>query len=171
MSPKAPYQEPHNIETLLVDYHDPQQARHLVQLLDHYARDPMGGGEPLADAVQANLVTGLAQRPFAFSLMCYVNGQPAALTNCFEGFSTFAAKPLINVHDIVVHRDYRGLGLSQILLNKVETLARERGCCKITLEVLSGNTTAQGAYRKFGFEQYQLDPNAGQAQFWQKPLH
>jgi hypothetical protein len=44
------------------------------------------------------------------------------------------------------------------------------GCCKLTLEVLSGNTTAQTSYQRFGFAQYQLDPAAGQALFMQKWL-
>ena len=157
-------------ETVIVDYLNPLHAQHLIELLDHYARDPMGGGQPLPDLTKDTLVAELAKRSFAFSLLCYVDGVPAALTNCFEGFSTFAAKPLINVHDIVVHRQYRGKGLSQAMLAKVEQIARNRGCCKITLEVLSGNEIAQGAYQKFGFALYQLDPAAGQAQFWQKFL-
>lgn len=160
----------HNADTIIVDYRNPVHAQHLVQLLDHYARDPMGGGQPLPDSVKETLVEELAKRSFAFSLLCYVEDKPVALTNCFEGFSTFAAKPLINIHDIVVHREYRGQGLSQAMLTKVEQIARNRGCCKITLEVLSGNEVAQGAYEKFGFELYQLDPTAGQAQFWQKFL-
>lgn len=80
------------------------------------------------------------------------------LVNCFEGFSTFAAEPLVNVHDVSVVDTFRGLGLSHKMLEKVEDIARERGCCKITLEVLEGNPVAQGAYRKFGFSDGQLDP-------------
>lgn len=95
---------------------------------------------------------------------------PVGLVNGFEGFSTFAARPLLNIHDIVVAPAVRGTGLSQRLLAKVEEIARIRGCCKLTLEVLSNNHVAQGAYRKFGFAAYQLDPQAGQALFWQKPL-
>ena len=159
-----------HLETIIVDYRNPRHAEQLIQLLDHYANDPMGGGQPLQQTVKDTLVSELAKRSFAFSLLCYVDGEPAALCNCFEGFSTFAAKPLINIHDIVVHRDYRGKGLSQAMLSKVEQIAHNRGCCKITLEVLSGNRVAQGAYRKFGFELYQLDPAAGQAQFWHKIL-
>ncbi|MBA55389.1 MAG: GNAT family N-acetyltransferase [Pseudomonadales bacterium] len=161
---------PEKIDTIIVDYHNPVHAQHLIDLLDHYARDPMGGGQPLREAVKSTLVEELAKRNFAFSLLCYMDEKPVALTNFFEGFSTFAAKPLINIHDIVVHRGYRGRGLSQALLTKVEQIARHRGCCKVTLEVLSGNTVARGAYEKFGFELYQLDPATGQAQFWQKFL-
>ena len=56
------------------------------------------------------------------------------------------------------------------LLSAVEPRARELGCCKLTLEVLSGNGPAMASYKRFGFAQYELDPAAGQAQFMQKWL-
>ena len=46
---------------------------------------------------------------------------------------------------------FRGLGLSQKMLHKVEDIARQRGGCKTTLEVLEGNAAAQASYGKFGF--------------------
>ncbi|MFQ3172362.1 MAG: ribosomal protein S18 acetylase RimI-like enzyme [Oleispira sp.] len=66
--------------------------------------------------------------------------------------------------------DYRGLQLSQLMLDKVEEIARTRNCCKLTLEVLTGNTVAQNAYVKFGFLDYVLSPEMGSAMFWQKVL-
>lgn len=153
-----------------VAYGDSRQGGALLALLDAYAQGPTGGGTPLAGEVKATLLDKLAACPTAFSLLAYVDDEPAGLVNCFEGFSTFAAKPLINIHDLVVLPRFRGLQLSQQLLAGVEALARERGCCKLTLEVLSGNAVAQGAYRKFGFAGYELDPLMGQALFWQKAL-
>jgi hypothetical protein len=38
------------------------------------------------------------------------------------------------------------------------------------LEVLSGNRAARTLYEKLGFDDYQLDPAMGQAQFMQKWL-
>ncbi|MDD7986440.1 GNAT family N-acetyltransferase [Lentisphaera marina] len=100
----------------------------------------------------------------------YVDDQAAGLVNCFESLSTFTAKPLINIHDLMVHSDFRGLGLSQKLLERVEERAKEMGSCKITLEVLSGNKVAYRAYEKFGFSAYELDPSVGQALFLEKKL-
>ena len=154
----------------IADYHNPEHADMVLSLLEHYARDEMGGGEALSDHVKDNLISALAQRPFAFSVVAVVDGKPAGLANCFEGFSTFAAKPLVNIHDLVVHEDYRGRGLSHALLNAVEVEAKKRGCVKVTLEVLSNNEIAVASYKKFGFAPYMLDPSAGPAQFWQKSL-
>jgi ribosomal protein S18 acetylase RimI-like enzyme len=156
------------IDILSANYNNPDHARDLIILLNNYALDPMGGGKALSETVQRQLVTTLANRPDAFSVLAYVDNQPAGLINCFEGFSTFQCKPLVNIHDVVVDKPYRGLGISQMMLEQVETLAKQRGCCKLTLEVLSNNQVAKGAYAKFGFQAYELDPEAGQALFWEK---
>jgi len=158
------------IEVLLADYHNPRHAYDLGWLLNQYARDPMGGGGALPGEITDRLASELAKRPHAFSVICYVDDQPAGLINCFEGFSTFIGRALVNIHDVVVVGDYRGLRLSQRMLACVEAEARARDCCKLTLEVLEGNRTAQGAYRKFGFSGYELEPEFGAALFWQKSL-
>ncbi|WGZ92609.1 MAG: GNAT family N-acetyltransferase [Candidatus Thiothrix putei] len=155
---------------LIADYQNTTHATDIGRLLAHYAQDPMGGGKPLPDEITQSVAQALARIPHAFSVLCYVDGQPAGLVNGFEAFSTFQCKPLINVHDVVVAEAFRGMGLSQLLLTKVEEVARARGCCKLTLEVLEGNQQAQHAYRKFGFMGYELDPQVGKALFWQKPL-
>jgi len=157
-------------ETLKIDYTNEKQAADLVSLLSAYALDPMGGAAPLPAHVQQNLPAALADLPYAFSIICYVDGVPAALANCFEAFSTFACAPLINIHDIIVLSEFRGLGLSHKLLEKIAEIGQTKGCCKITLEVLTGNLPAQNSYRKFGFAPYSLDPEAGDAQFWQLKL-
>ena len=57
-----------------------------------------------------------------------------------------------------------------MMLAKVEEIAKAKGCCKITLEVLSNNEVAKASYAKYGFKGYELDPKAGHAIFWQKEL-
>lgn len=158
------------VKVIQADYHNPQHARHVIELLDCYATDPMGGGMALSDYTAQNLISALADRPDAFSILAYVDGQPAGLINCFEGFSTFACKPLINIHDVVVAGEYRGMGLSRKMFDMVEDIAQQRQCCKMTLEVVTGNTTAQAAYERFGFKPYQLDDKHGVAMFWEKSL-
>lgn len=159
-----------NIQMISADYQNADHGRDIITLMESYALDPMGGGKPLTDYVKSTLMGELAKRQHALSVICYVNAQPAGLINGFEGFSTFNSKPLINVHDLIVLKDYRGRGISQLLLSEVEIIAKARGCCKITLEVLEGNDAAQKAYAKFGFREYQLDPLMGGATFLQKEL-
>ena len=151
-------------------YDDPVHAAALIDLLDHYARDPAGGGEPLSDFARANLVDALAARPFLFSVLAFDGIAQVGLVNAIEGFSTFACKPLVNVHDVVVAASHRGQGIAARLFAEVEAVARERGACKLTLEVLDGNASARALYQRLGFTAYQLDPAMGHAQFQHKWL-
>ena len=158
------------ILVLQASYSNSVHAEAIGLLLNHYAQDPMGGGHALSADLLQQLPAELAKRPHAFSVLAFVGGEPAWLVNCFEGFSTFACRPLVNVHDVVVKEPFRGLGLSQKMLQKVEEIARQRGCCKITLEVLEGNPVAQASYRKFGFDDSIFDPAHGRMLFWSKAL-
>lgn len=158
------------LHVLPVNYRHPADRDALVMLLDAYARDPMGGGEGLQQDVKARLCDDLAARPAAASFIAWLGDAPVGLVNCIEGYSTFKAKPLMNIHDIAVLRSHRGQGVGQALLAAAQQHAQSRGCCKLTLEVLTGNAQALKSYLGFGFEPYALDPAAGQASFMHKWL-
>lgn len=168
--------EPAGLTLQRVDYGNPTHAAALLRLLDAYAQDPMGGGAPLPAFVRTALLPALAARSDAFSLLAWLPGvmpgppEAVGLLNAFEGFSTFTARPLLNVHDLAVLPAYRGHGIATHLLQAAEQHARARGCCKLTLEVLPGNDEAMAVYRRFGFAGYRLRPEHGEALFWQKWL-
>ena len=161
---------PTRIQTQRVNFSHADDRRALVMLLDHYALDPMGGSTPLSDDVKARLCDDLATLPNAVSFLAWDGTLAIGLINCFEGYSTFKAKPLLNVHDIIVHSSFRRQGIGQVLLSAAQDEAQRRGCCKLTLEVLTGNTRAMASYEHFGFAGYQLDPAAGHAVLMQKWL-
>lgn len=156
------------MQILQANYSDAVHAQAIVQLLDAYAQDPAGGGVPLSEFAKTNLAKELAKRPQAFSVLALDGDIPVGLVNCIEGFSTFACKPLVNVHDVVVLSSHRGQRVGEQMLTLVEQIARQRGACKLTLEVLSGNISATRLYERIGFSSYQLDPLMGTAQFLQK---
>jgi len=157
-------------EIAIADLKTERDAQAYLSLMSHYACDPMGGGEDLSDYAKANLIENLLARKDIFIVLIYCDGKPAALLTAIEGFSTFACKPLFNIHDVVVHKAFRGNGLTRQLFAKIEEVAKAQDCCKITLEVLSGNQVACNAYQKLGFADYQLDPEFGSALFWTKKL-
>src|SRR5690554_6067563 len=151
-----------------VDYSNPVHAAALIDMLDHYAQDPISGGERLPASTKAVLIENMAARDTVFSYLAWnEEGQAVGLVNCVIGFSTFAAKPVCNIHDIAIRSGLRGQGLAQKLMQAVAEEAIKRGCCKLTLEVLAGNEAAKRAYEKFGFQAYQLDPATGNAEFWE----
>lgn len=158
------------IETRLVNYRNPQDRDALIQVLDSYSRDPMGAGKPLDADVRNRLCDDLAELASAVSYLAWAGDEAVGLINGFLGYSTFKARPLINIHDIAVVPGYRGRGVGRQLLRAMQAHAINHGCCKLTLEVLSGNEPARQAYLRFGFEDYALDPEVGTAMFMQKWL-
>lgn len=158
------------IKTIIADLKNEQHAKDFLKVLCSYAEDPMGGGGPLDPDVVKRLVPALQKQQSNLIILCYVDDQIAGISNCFYGFSSFKAKPLINIHDFAILPEFRGQGLSKQLLDKVEEVARKNDCCKITLEVLEHNHKAKHVYQVFGFEGYELNPEMGKAVFWQKGL-
>ncbi|MEM6690792.1 MAG: GNAT family N-acetyltransferase [Planctomycetota bacterium] len=153
-----------------VDLSNAEQVSALIRLLDEYATSVEGGGKPLTCEVQDRLRDQLKNAPTFVAFLAMDGDQAVGLINCVEGFSTFAARPLLNIHDVIVTASHRRRGVARLLFKAAEDEARLRGACKLTLEVLSGNSAALQAYRSFGFETYQLDPAFGQAMMMQRLL-
>ena len=141
----------YEVTVIEADLNDCQHQTAILQLINAYARDPMGDGRDLPEAVRDRLISGLRQHPTSLVFLAFDDAIPVGVAVCFIGFSTFAARPLINIHDLAVIPDYRGLGIGRLLLKGVEAKGRELGCCKLTLEVREDNHRAQGLYQRFGF--------------------
>jgi len=148
----------------------PAHQEAVLAMVDAYSRDAMGDGKPLDPDVRTQLIPGLMRHPTTLIFLAFDGDQPIGAAVCFIGFSTFAAKPLINIHDFVVVPTSRGKGIGRRLLEVVEAKARELGCCKLTLEVMDKNQQAVRMYQAAGFERYALQEEAGAAIFMSKPL-
>lgn len=159
------------VEILRADLANSRHAQWIIELTDAYARDPLGNGAPLPAEVLARLVPGLRAQPTALVFLAISGATDAVgIATCFGGFSTFAARPLINIHDIFVRPEHRGHGLASRLLAAVEAHAQSAGCCKLTLEVLENNYPARHVYKKAGFAQAVYQEDAGGALFYAKAL-
>lgn len=143
-------------------------AAAIVALIDAYARDPRGGGEPLPADVRGRLVPGLAAHPTSRAWLAFDGDEPVGVCVAFVGYSTFKARPLLNIHDLAVLPSRRGRGVGRALLAAAEAQAIAEGCCKLTLEVLEDNP-ARHLYQRFGFEPSRYG-NSGPALFQVKPL-
>ncbi len=129
------------ITTKRVSYDDPRDCENLIQLLGEYARLECVDDPPDL----SHLPHQLANFPTAFSLLAYADSDQSVavgLVNCFFGFSTFAGRSLVNVHDVIVTEKHRGKGVGGVMLEAVERIALEHDCCRVTLEVLADNTPA-----------------------------
>ena len=134
------------------DLEDPKHQDAIVHLIDAYASDAMGGGSALPEAVRAALIPGLQQHPTTVVLLAWDQDKAVGIAVCFVGFSTFLARPLLNIHDLAVLPAYRRQGVGRLLLERAATRAQELGCCKLTLEVRADNQSAQRLYEAIGFD-------------------
>lgn len=138
------------ISLQLADYENPADIDLIIDLVDDYARDEMGGGKALSDQVRKRIKDTLPFVERGFTVLAFRNMQAVGLANCFEGFSTFLGLRMVNIHDLAVHHEHRGQGIGEKLLAFVEKEARNRGYGKITLEVREDNPAAR-LYKRFGF--------------------
>lgn len=151
------------------DFDNPADRAAVVDVLNSYASDPVGGGRPLRAEVRQRLIPALQAQPNALVLLAFVDGRPVGLAVCFEGFSTFEARPLLNIHDLAVLPAFRGRGVGRALLAEAERRALEAGCCKLTLEVQEDNLPARTLYERFGFTDFVVGDSAP-TRFVAKPL-
>ena len=152
-----------------LDLADHREA--IVQLLASYAGDATSGsGQALGEFARENLVDGLDRHPKSLVLLAHCEQQFVGLAVAFEGYSTFAARPLINLHDLVVHPNWQGRGVGSRLLEALEAEARQRDCCALTLEVNGPNQGAQRLYRRHGFVGGDSITPAEAMMFWKKRL-
>lgn len=123
----------------------------IVTLLNLYALDLQGYNKCLPDSVLNELIPGLKRMPASLILLAEVERDFVGMAICFLGFSTFYARPIINIHDFTVKKDFRNNGIGTALIQAVETKAIELNCCKVTLEVQERNVKAMKLYQKTGF--------------------
>jgi GNAT superfamily N-acetyltransferase len=161
-------QEPVNV--VEADLSLPAHQAATLRLLGEYSMDPMGDGKPLSDLAQRNLISGLQRHPTTLVFLAYHGEEAVGLAICFLGFSTFAARPLVNIHDYFVQPAHRGTGVGRRLMAAIEQRARELACCKLTLEVQENNHRARALYTAAGFAQMIYVPEAGGSLNLAKPL-
>ncbi len=152
------------------DLSQPADQAATVHLLNAYAMDPFGDGRPLSEAVRRGVIPGLRAHPTTLVFLAHLDSAPVGLAICFRGFSTFAARPLVNISDYFVLPEHRGRGIGRRLLGAIEQRARELGCCRLTLEVQENNHHAKHVYAAAGFAQAVYVPEAGGSLYLSKPL-
>jgi len=113
-----------------------------------------------ASELPAEIGTTVVNQLFALSyfhgFISFVDNKPAGFAVCFESFSTYRAKKIINIHDFMVSDSYRGKGLGKAQLNGIELYCRENNYVKITLEVDDDNVAAKNLYSSCGYEDFRV---------------
>lgn len=158
----------------LADLARPQDAVAVLRLLREFAREPVSGGCDLPDEVQQRLVPGLRSHPASRIWIAWsvAGGEETAVgvAICQLGFSTFLARPTLNLHDLFVSASHRNRRIGEALMHAVHAGARELGCGKVTLEVNRSNAAAQRFYARLGYGDGQAGDRGDGVWFWRLPL-
>ncbi|MFI3318170.1 MAG: GNAT family N-acetyltransferase [Rikenellaceae bacterium] len=147
------------------DFSNPAHLNLLVELHCEYMADPMGDHPAHSKLEQLRLVDALNNREGTTIVFACDGDRGVGMAICFELFSTFQIKPYMYIHDFIVTRGCRNKGVGRRLMEQLFEISRQRGYCKVTLEVRCDNPSAQSLYRSSGFE-----PSKPDMYFWTKSL-
>ena len=81
------------------------------------------------------------------------DGRPVAVMSISVLQSLYDHCPYVVVDELVVDAGHRGGGTGKRLLDQAFKLARERGCCEVSLDTTADNENAIRFYRAYGFDQ------------------
>jgi ribosomal protein S18 acetylase RimI-like enzyme len=140
-----------SLQIVQADFESPEHQQALLFTTDAYSRDPHGQNAPMSDETAAALVPMLKDHPAAIAFLAFIDGKPVGSAICALSFSTFKAKPILNIHDLVVIPGHRGFGIGNSLVEAVKSHAKQLGCCFVSLEVAEDNE-ARSLYKRLGFK-------------------
>lgn len=166
-----------DVHVISADLAREAHRRAVADLVNMYARDPLARGSDLPEEVLARLPEFLRTFPTAHVFLAQSHDGAdddvqsyLGIAVCVRTFTTFAAAPMMNIHDIAVRPQHRGKGVGRALLAGVESAARALGCVRLSLEVHRENAGAIKTYRDFGFADGEKTSRAGEVWYFVKQL-
>jgi ribosomal protein S18 acetylase RimI-like enzyme len=136
-----------------------------IRLLNEYILDKMGGGKTFKGRKSEELANDLTDFPTFRLVFATIDEDYIGMAVYFFGYSTFNAKRLINIHDIIVSEKFRNMGIGRSMLEFIIEMAKKYDCCKITLEVRTDNENAKHLYSDLGFIE-----STPVMLFWHRPI-
>ncbi|SGZ01322.1 Acetyltransferase, gnat family [Moritella viscosa] len=106
--------------------------------------------------IDSTIVNQLFALPYFHGFLCFTGNKPLGFAVCFESYSTYRARKVLNIHDFMISSNSRGKGLGKLLLKGIEAYCRENDYLKITLEVDDDNLVAKQLYGSCDYEDYQV---------------
>lgn len=141
------------LSLLYVDLQNELHCAQVIKLLNDYMLDPMGNNAPMDKGLALQIIAGLKTYAGYIGFFVLANDQFAGLANCNQNFSTFKAKPILNIHDFIVAPEFRTIGAGHFLMKEILNYAFQNGFCRVNLEVREDNHTAKSLYQKLGFSE------------------
>lgn len=133
----------------------------LVRELAEYERDAdaaVATPELLSDAM-------FGPRAVAHAIMAEENGEAVGFALYFFNFSTWTGRPGLYLEDFYVRPVARARGIGTKLFRRLASIARDRGCGRMELSVLTWNLEPMRLYERLGGQRlvnwttYRFDTN------------
>jgi GNAT superfamily N-acetyltransferase len=150
---------------VVCDFNQLSHQKAFTHLMNCYRTDPMGGVAEMTGDEAKKIIKDLQCHPTYSGFFVKSGDEFVGLANCFTNYSTFKAKPLLNIHDFIVSPQWRGKKAAEFLLNEMSKCLKDKGYCRINLEVRDDNPRAMALYKRVGFS----DCNPPMF-FWEKYL-
>lgn len=104
------------------------------------------------DATAADLERdGFGETPLFEALLAEQDGRAIGMLTYLPLYSSWRGRPALLIHDLYVRADARGTGAGKALIARLGDIGRERGCCRIDVNVLDWNERARAFYAGLGF--------------------
>lgn len=104
------------------------------------------------DATPADLERdAFGPTPHFAALLAEKDGRAVGMLTYLTLYSSWRGRPALMIHDLFVREEARGLGAGKALVTRLADLARERGCCRVDVNVLDWNERARAFYASLGF--------------------
>ncbi|HIF5585247.1 TPA: GNAT family N-acetyltransferase [Vibrio parahaemolyticus] len=136
-------------EIKYIEVNNLEHRKTLEALFREYSSD-------VSASIESTIVNQLFELPYFHGFLCLNDDVPLGFAVCFESFSTYRARKMLNIHDFMISSNARGQGLGKLLLGGIENYCSENDYLKITLEVDEENTVAKKLYSSLGYEDYQV---------------
>lgn len=152
---------------ITADLNNLVHCSYIVNLINEYRCDPMGGEiGVITEESEMRLIEELKIHPSSLIYFARVCDTIIGMAVCFSGFSTFKIKKVLNIHDLILFKEFRKKGLGTRFLNQIAEDVFDKGFCRLTLEVRTDNHIAKKVYTKSGFStgKYPME-------FWVKELN
>ena len=86
------------------------------------------------------------------------DGKILGMVSLLYSISTALGGKVAILEDMIIHRDYRKMGLGKELLGEAIRFSKERNCLRLTLLTDFNNDAAINFYQHFGFKKSEMIP-------------
>ena len=83
--------------------------------------------------------------------LAYSDNMAVGFTQLYYSFSSVSLKPIFILNDLYVHKDYRGSGIGELLINRAKALCKDLGYKGMAIQTETNNK-AQNLYKRLNFK-------------------